>query len=244
MDQSALLKRCQQLAGIPYQPGNSAADSIDATDSDWSAEDAIGFFQTFRPRGENIEKVFRDVPHGEELLERIKEVYALAGDPTRPDGARDAYFVVRKPVKISTEVARHACTEWLKQLAELDRRSGNHELATILDAGPSVRVLEGQPPKHPRQTEERAKLLTLIMSFSDQIISPLRPDRDAALALRRAYYFIACDTFLSEHLTWPVYRDLAGVEDPFEPYFTLWKSGIKFRVFNDHAIDFYMPRKV
>lgn len=259
MDQSALLKRCQQLAGFPHQPNvdpnayaepnlaetNLAGQSAPhSTPTSWTPEDAIGFFQTFRPDGENLEQVFRDVPHGEELLERILEVFEMAGDPTRPDGARDAYFVVRKPTKISEEVARFAATEWLKQMAELDRRVGSQNLAQLLDAAPSIRVLEGQPPKHPRQIEERSDLLKLISSFSQRVVSQLNPEQDAALALRRAYYFMACDTFLSEYLLWPVYRSLTGLEDPFEPYFTLWKAGIKFRIFNDRGIDFYMPRKV
>lgn len=245
MDQQTLLERCQsvayQLGSIPFPTADASEDT--EQNNVWGPEDAIGFFQALRPDGVELKNIFEDVPHGGELEDRLSRVYELAGDPTRPDGARDAYFVVRKPVRLSVEVVEHAGKTWLNQLEELDRRIGAEQLANLVAAKPEIRILEGQPPKHPRRTGERCNLLNLILGFSKLHVEPLEPQHDTALALRRACYFIACDAMLCDYLLWPVYRDLVSLEDPFEPYFTLWQAGIKFRIFNDQTVDFYMPRQ-
>jgi hypothetical protein len=217
----------------------------EATESgEWGPEQVIGLFQSLRPEGTSLTNIFEDVPFGDDLLSRMRELFAVAGNPRRPEGGMDAYFVVRKPTKATAEAVQQASRDWLEQLADLDRSIGDQTLATLLNAQPRIRVLEGQPPKHPRNPEERCELLNLITSLSTRLIDPLRPQHDAMLGLRQAYYFIACDTWLREYLMWPVYRELTGLEDPFEPYFDLWKAGVKFRIFNNQSIDFYMPRNV
>jgi hypothetical protein len=236
MNQTDLLERCRDLASRNRLPDDSAAN--------WGPEDAIGFFQTLRPDGDALNELFDGVDQGDELRERLLHVFRAAGDSARPDGARDAYFVVRKPMGISAEVVEHAGRLWLKQLAMIDNKVGDGSIAEIVDAEPQVRVLEGDAPKHPRATDERSDLLNRITSFSDRVIEPLEVDFDAVLGLRRAYYFIACDTILRDYLMWPAYRNTVGLEDPLEPYFTLWRAGVKFRIFNNEMVDFYMPRRL
>lgn len=231
MDQHTLLGRCQQLSG---KTGDTA----------WTADDAIGFFQAFRPDGAGLEGLFEGVPHGEELLGRLNRVFSASGYGNRPDGMRDAYFIVRRPASLSPEAVEQAGREWLTNLAELDTRIGSGALRELLEPHPQIRVLVGKPPKHPRDPAERSRLLTEISEFSERFVSPLQPPEDAALGLRQAYYFIACDAYLRDHLLWPLYRQVAGMPDPLEPYFLLWEHGIKFRIFNDQEVDFYIPREV
>lgn len=230
MDRQALLQRCRRLSG-------SAGEGA------WTADDAIGFFQTLRPEGTGLGEVFDDVPHGSELGERLARVFAVSGDPLRPDGMRDAYFIVRRPAAISPEVVQLAARDWLTNLRRLDQRLGGGALAELLEPLPRIRVLEGKPPKHPRDPAERSRLLNEISSFPSRHIDPLQPERDSALGLRQAYYFIACDAYLRDYLLWPLYRQLSGMEDPMEPYFTLWEHGVKFRIFNDDEFDLYVPRR-
>lgn len=239
MEQSELLQRCRHLSQ------GWAQVEADGGDSDkWGPEQAIGFFQSLRPDGTSLASIFEDVPAGEDLLTRMQHLFAVAGNPRRPEGGMDAYFVVRKPRMVTAEAVEQVSRHWLEQLTDLDRSIGDQKLATLLSAEPRIRVLEGQPPKHPRNSEERCELLNLMTSLSTRLIDPLRPQHDAMLGLRQAYYFIACDTWLREYLMWPVYRELTGIDDPFEPYFDLWKAGVKFRIFNNQSIDFYMPRNV
>lgn len=249
MDQLTLLGRCQRLAGKSGGPA-------------WTADDAIGFFQSLRlpgkgptgkgrggkgrggqePSAAGLDELFEGVPHGGELLARLQRVFSASGSGTRPDGMRDAYFVVRQPASMPPDAVEQAGREWLANLAGLDERIGSGGLRELLEPQPRIRVLVGKAPKHPRDTAERARLMIAISEFSERFIAPLQPAEDAALGLRKAYYYIACDAYLRDYLLWPLYRQIVGIADPLEPYFRLWEHGIKFRIFNDQEIDFYIPR--
>lgn len=234
MDQQQLLDRCQTAA--------NGLNPAQTSDHAWGPEDAIGFFQSLRPHGKELAEVFRHVPHGEELEARLLKVYKIAGEPLRPDGNKDAYFIVRNPIQLAPDTVKQAAHRWLENLSKLNRQVGDGSLSELLEANPLVRVLEGQPPKHPKKSDERSELLVQMLGFSERNIQPLQPPNATALVLRQACYFIACDAALCDYLLWPVYRTLVNFEDPFEPYFTLWTGGVKYRIFNNHTIDFYMPR--
>ena len=49
---------------------------------------------------------------------------------------------------------------------------------------------------------------------------------------------------LRDYLMWPFYREKTNLEDPFEPYFQLWKCGVKYRIFEETQIDLYLPRQL
>ena len=229
MNQQTLLQRCRVLAGV-------------ATADRWQPDDAIGFLQSLRPGGEQLPAIFEGVPHGPELLDRLRRVFLISGDPRRPTGGQDAYFIVRHPATISPDEVRRSGEQWLANLIDIDRRLGNGQVVRWTDGGLVVRVLEGRPPKHPRDRSEQCELLLAVRELPKTAIESLEPRDDAALGLARAYYFIACDAYLRDYLLWPVYRELVRMHDPLEPYFVLWQHGIKFRIFNNESIDFYIPR--
>ncbi len=77
-----LIERCHRFA--KSEPEELNADSL------------IGFFQVFRPDGAELAGLFDDLTAGQQLHERLEQLYFAAGDDRRGDGGRDAYFVVRR----------------------------------------------------------------------------------------------------------------------------------------------------
>ncbi|QDT03162.1 hypothetical protein K227x_15440 [Rubripirellula lacrimiformis] len=206
----------------------------------------IGFFQTFRPDGKSLGPLLHDLDFGDPqigpaLAGRISELFQLAGDDRRPQGGRDAYFVVRNPQPLDPELASQWATQWLTNVRDLAISVGDSEVAMALDPLPSIRVLIGTPPKHPKDAAEKSNLLTMIQ----QNVAGLVEQLDAGplpTTLRPAYYFIACDALLRDYLMWPFYEKASGHPDPFQPYFGLWQHGVKFRIFGDDQVDLYLPR--
>ncbi|MDA8745497.1 apolipoprotein acyltransferase [Rubripirellula amarantea] len=228
----------------PFNADPSSTDEDDAA----NADSLIGLFQNFRPDGKGLQGIFSDLePHldrevGIQLEERLDQLFTAAGDDRRPQGGRDAYFVVRQPPEVSVAQASAWATQWMEQLAELANNVGDAETASVLDPIPSVRVLEGIPPKHPKLDEEK----TLFLTTMQQDVSILLERMDAGpapAALRQAYYFISCDAMLRDYLMWPIYRSVSAVEDPFLPYFELWRHGVKYRIFQEKQMDLYLPRR-
>ncbi|MEM9587371.1 MAG: apolipoprotein acyltransferase, partial [Planctomycetota bacterium] len=133
--------------------------------------------------------------------------------------------------------------EWLKNLRALAMSTPAQDAAKRLTPLPTIRVLEGIPPKHPKQDHEKSGLLKAFQDSLVDLTRQLRSSHTAGQLLRPAYYFTGCDPFLRDYLMWPLFRTATGMEDPFRPYFQLWRHGVKYRVFQETQVDLYMPRR-
>jgi len=202
----------------------------------------IGFFQSFRPDGRGLQGVFDEFPAGEQLHNRLDQLFAAAGDDRRPQGGRDAYFVVRRPPPLEPDAAREAAEQWLTQTAQLASMVGRDAVNERLGGVSHVRVLEGIAPKQPRQPEDKTELWKTLHEEVPQLVEAIEPHPPLASALRPAYYFIHCDAMLRDYLMWPIYQQACPVEDPFAAYFLLWRHGVKVRVFTEGQVDLYLPR--
>ncbi|SMP53044.1 hypothetical protein SAMN06265222_10443 [Neorhodopirellula lusitana] len=220
-------------------------DAVGMTPERATEEDAfVGFFQSFRPDGNGISGLFDGHPASDEMQERLTDLFEAAGEDRRPQGGKDAYFVVRQPAEISPELVRLAGQQWLSGLARLAEDLGMADAAQKLKAVETVRVLEGIPPKHPKLDHEKTNLLRLLKDEAPGWIEAAAPDHAISHSLRPAYYFINCDPMLRDYLMWPMMRDSIATDfEPFEPYFQLWRHGVKWRAYQEQQIDLYMPRR-
>ena len=229
MNPEELIRRCHRLAG--HSP-EAIAD----------ADSLISFFQVFRPDGNGLAGLFADLECGNELHQRLDELFIAAGDDRRPTGGRDVYFVVRQPKPIDPDEVKEAGADWLRGVREIAVAMKDDEVAEMLAPLPKFRVLEGIPPKHPKAEAEKSHLLRTISTSAPAMVQRIEVG-DLAPALRQAYYFTACDKMLGDYLMWPFYQSVTGLNDPLKPYFKLWKHGVKYRIFNESQVDLYLPRQ-
>lgn len=233
------------LDGIPHnqilrQMGEAIGLAPDAALED---DAFVGFFQAFRPDGNGLAGVFDGLGVGDELLERLTDLFEVAGDDRRPQGGKDAYFVVRNPDEIAPQLVELAGQRWIDRLGDLATSLGRPREAEQLAGVEKVRVLEGIPPKHPKQEHEKTNLLRLLKDAIPTWLEGTEIDTPLTASLRAPYYFITCDAMLRDHLMWPLYRESLPATEPMEPYFQLWKHGIKWRVYQEKQVDLYIPRR-
>ncbi len=193
MDPSQLIRQCCQVAGV------------DAANPD-DAESLIGFLQHFRPLGEGLEIALAGLPRAEEFLKRLGSLYQLCGDPRRPDGGKDVYFIIRKPSPIDPTDVETLAGHWITQMVDLGERLNHEESVSLLRQIRKIRVLEGLPPKHPRNPEEWSSLLSGFQNILPGLTDGLIEIFPALGALRPACYYIACDSFLRDYFMWPLYE--------------------------------------
>lgn len=240
MEPEKLIRQCCQVAGI------DAANPEDP-------ESLIGFVQHFRPRGEGIEAALNGLPRAEDFLNRLGTLYQLCGDPRRPDGGKDVYFIIRKPLPIDPADVETLVGHWITQMVDLAERLHHQEAVGLLRKIRRIRVLEGLPPKHPRNPEEWSPLLSGFQKILPGLTDGLIEIFPALGALRPACYYIACDPFLRDYFMWPLYEHalITGASlpssdhalDPYRSYHQLWSHGVKYRIFEDDQIDLYIPRQ-
>ncbi len=229
MTTEAIIRRFHELAGS-------------GPDTALDADSLIGFFQTFRPDGAAIAGLYSELDVGDALHERLDRLFSASGDDRRPEGGRDAYFVVRNPPPLDPDLAGQLGRSWIEGLRELAISLGDSVTADVLSPTPMVRVLEGLPPKHPKSDAEKSQLLCAVKDEASKLV--LRIDAGPyPPILRPAYYFTACDSMLRDYLMWPLYAGPSGLKDPLEPYFELWRHGVKYRIFGETQVDLYLPRQ-
>jgi hypothetical protein len=229
MSTESLLRRFHDLACV---------DPETAVDAD----SLIGFFQVFRPDGAAIAELYDDLEMGPELIDRLGRLYEAAGDDRRPQGGRDAYFVVRRPPPIDPDLAHSLAHQWLTGIGELALALGDPETHNLLNPVPKIRVLEGIPPKHPKDDDEKSPLLKVMQTAVPTLVERIDAGPYPGI-LRPAYYFTACDAMIRDYLMWPFYQAAdRSLGDPHLPYFELWRHGVKYRIFRDDQIDLYLPR--
>lgn len=204
-------------------------------------EDAlIGFFQGYRPDGLALNDLYDDLPHREELSRRIAQLFDAAGEDRRPQGGRDAYFVVRKCELMGPERAESLVRTWLSSLVQFGLEVNDTEAVAAIDPTPVIRVLEGIAPKNPKVSDERTAVLKTLLESVPNWTARVDTHRDAE-QIRRVFYFVACDPYLRDYLMWPLYADEVATIDPFSAYFELWRHRIKFRSYKQGQLDLYLP---
>ncbi len=208
---------------------------------DGSDGELVGIFQAFRPDGLPDIGLFDSWQGGSQFAQRVQSLYAAVSNSRRADGLKDAYFIVRNPPMLHAEHAEALAADFMDGLHRLAQASGIEKIQRLFDPLPRIRVLEGKPPKHPRAKDERADLLDCMQDLIPALVDSVFDPDSLGAVLSEALYFTACDPSLRDFLRWPLlHADKLG-QDPFLAYFQLWKHGIKYRVFRNDQIDFYLP---
>ncbi|MEM9644156.1 MAG: apolipoprotein acyltransferase [Planctomycetota bacterium] len=231
---SELLSRCHDFAAMNH-------------DDPTSPDSLIGFFQQFRPDGGGFEGLFDELPGGEQVHQRLQDLYELAGDDRRGNGQRDVYFLIRRPPTVDAVDVQGWASEWLTGIQQISEKVSNGVLSSVMEPLPEIRVLEGKAPKNPKDEINQSELFKAFTSEVPGLTARLDKDDEINACLRPAFYFISCDAMLRDHLMWPLIANKTdqlgpGLMDPFLPYFKLWTHGIKYRIIRPDTIDFYIPR--
>ncbi|GAB5403355.1 MAG: hypothetical protein Aurels2KO_15860 [Aureliella sp.] len=213
------------------------------------ADSLIGLFQAFRPDGLPLLSSLESVPGGGEFARRIQSVFDAVSASQRGDRMKDAYFVVRRPPLGASEFLEQQARRFVASSVELAKSASVPGQEAASD--PELRMLEGKPPKHPKADREKADLLFLFQDRLPSLLSTMfreseTPAAKLAVELEESLYFVACDTWLRDYLRMPLlgespYREVA--DQAASAYFDLWRHGIKFRIFSEQRIDFYLPRR-
>lgn len=211
-------------------------------------ESLIGLFQAFRRDGIPDDIAFQSLPGGAEFEQRLSKLYAAIATSRRSDSMLDAYFVVRNPPMLSSAEAEHWIDKLLRGWARLARDAANSGRDVgVWSELPVARVLEGKPPKHPRADSEKCRLLHDLQTHLPAYACGLFSPDNLGFQLAEPLYFVACDAMLRDYLRWPLLQEVSqsgdAAESPLDAYFELWRHGVKFRIFRDDQIDFYLPRR-
>jgi len=224
-DEKAMLERWKALAG-------------DTSPEPWTPDQMAGFFQCFRPDGQGLSQAFEGVECGEEILARLLEIYRATADGWLRENSHDGYFIVRNPPPTTSSQAEDLVRKHLKRVVAMAEAIGRAELTALLRQPPRIELTHGEAPSPSLDYDGPD---SMIYEATNDFMHSLTPRESEALLMEEAMYAIACDYNLQYHCLWPLYRDATPIEEPFAPYFELWKRNLDYRFTGDSEVRVYVP---
>lgn len=189
-------------------------------DSDDINDQFYGYFQSFMPNGNGVEKVFKPIPNGDLYYDRIIKIYSAAEErfnELSEEGAIPGYFCPN-PVKDKELLIKYG-KQYIENLKLFAQTIDDKEFEDALMEVKTIEVLEDNSDRN----NENETNDIIYETISDWFID--NSDYESIIEiLDEAYYSINCDYFLSYYLQYPSYEDKLKF-DLFAPYFEIWKMG-------------------
>jgi hypothetical protein len=179
--------------------------------------DLYGYFECFRPDGKHVERVFAGIVGGDEIIERLRKVYESTKESSGP------YFIVRRLAPATPERLADLTTQHYMKVRQIARSVDDERLASELAVLPEIEIKRESLPDRLRSDVNAPE--ASVYDVTGDWFGGLNPIESDALLLREAFYSIACDYKIAQHLMWPLYRHSTEIEEPFAPYFELWTHG-------------------
>jgi hypothetical protein len=211
-----------KLERLAYWRSLAVDAGADPGSAPWTDEYRLfGYFDCFRPDGQGAERVFADVVCGDEILDRLRQVYAC----TKESFQTYMYFIVTRPAPATSEKLIELTTRHLENLRQIAQGFDKPELVELLEPVPQI-VLTHEPEPDRRLPDFSSPGTHAYEVVGDWFRS-LEPCPSDAQLLHEAFYSIACDYNIAQYLLWPLYRQSTEIVDPFAPYFDLWTHGAR-----------------
>ncbi|WP_165068789.1 hypothetical protein [Paludisphaera rhizosphaerae] len=185
-------------------------------------------------------EVLAGVEAGDEIVPRLLSVYRAAAEGWPPDyDEYDAYFNVFDPSPITASYAVELVLGHLLNVKLMAQIRGLDGPVAVLEPLPRVEIIQRVEPWGQGQEDLEFIIHTAIKSY----MGALSPRESPILALEEAFQSFA-DVNLRHFVLWPLYRDASTIEEPFQPFFDLWRHGVEFHFGNDGDVRVHVPRLV
>jgi hypothetical protein len=181
-------------------------------------------FHVFRPNGDGVEAIVAGMPGADEVLGRLRAVYAAAG----AEGHGDLYFIPRKPPVATAEQLAGWTREHLGRMGRVAQELFQGDLArepgfdVLIEGRFGVEVITGGEPP-PRNRHQPHLLESTLYDITAELSHDTRSPHGELLS--EPLYYIACDYGLATWIRWPEIREGYSVGEPLELWFELWRHG-------------------
>lgn len=173
-----------------------------------------GLFTRFRPDGAGVDRLFGQDAVEQAVLARIRRVLKASASSWKPG---DLYVVLRKFDPISANDAAKLVDEHLAGMEKLAAYTGETEAQRAIA---SLR-------SNPGASAGEDIVDTLVYECLVDFLAEFEPSDDPLFLLAEALYSVAADYYLMAYMLWPVIHKLTGLPDLLDPYFEMWRHGVK-----------------
>ncbi len=173
-----------------------------------------GLFNRFRPDGDGLERLFAQDAVQLAVLARIRNVFKASAPSYLKT---DLYFVMRRVDPCSIGEARQWADAHLAGMQHLADFVGDTETQR------AIAMLRSAPGGV--GTED--VVTTLVYDCYTDFLAEFQPSQDELFLLKEALYSMANDYYLMGYMLWPAIQKATGLPPLLDPYFEMWRHGVR-----------------
>jgi|AGTN01.2.fsa_nt_gi hypothetical protein len=186
--------------------------------------------------------ILSDVPQGDEILLRLNEVSELVCERKLQAWQSEDGTTYSAWTNITNGTARKLAESYCANLIAINRNLGN--FLPVLTTVPSMRIVRGTQ----RPVAQPDKFENLIFEMCDRSTQKLMESNEFAHALYEPISRMSQSYQLGRFILWPLLRSLqladegsSELNDPFLPYFELWKADARIHFQSTNQMLIYLP---
>lgn len=190
-------------------------------------DELYGYFQSFMPGGQGVEKVFEPLEHGEALLARIRPIYEMLDASEFEGEAVPGYFNggQEDATQDHIQALGGELVEGLLRIFAVNPEQSQEASRILTDISMIEVLAPGDIAPIFANFDAADNLGSIIYETLTDLISEHTDFTETIGILGEAFYSIGCDYWLSYYLQWPRYRALESTHDPLRPYAELYRLG-------------------
>jgi len=189
------------------------------------------FFHYFRPNGVGLKPYFDGYPYGDEIYQRIMEIYdvTLCNDPSQ------AYFTVNSPDILTKDALTVLGEHYVQSLRNMlsDMKISN----VISQEKVDIHIIQGRCPSEAHKIDTAY----YIYELKNDYFNSFKLDSEFMSLYRcDCIYYMTCSYDLVYYVLWPLISEQSAVDKPYDAGFNLWKSGADTVFIDNKTLNIYV----
>lgn len=207
----------------------------------WTEEWNQGMlFSLFPPDGAGLEKICQPYEHGDEVLERLRKVYAECAAPgdEMPSAFKRQPMQPESQEKVESLLREHAAG----RLAIAKRAKSDDGIECAGDPPKLIRLDDEDDVD--RGNEDDMFMNTELLWALESECGPdedAREGNDLYHLTEPLYQWAHSEYAVAHYVLWPLERGSSGLDDPHEAAYELLKRGVVHAYTAPGEISYYMP---
>ena len=187
------------------------------------------FFHFFRPNGIGLSPYFENYPGGEEVYQRIIDIYNLTSD------SEDSYFLLDNPKLLTREKLLELGQRHINGIRHILNVMGSHIL--ISEDEIDINIIKGECPSDAFDNEVACEVYDLTGDYWTDLHFKVNNE---LLEIYDPVFYMACNYTLVYYALWPLVREQAGIDSLFDADFALWKSDAEAVFQDEKTLNIYV----
>lgn len=217
MNQTVLFKRCQQIAGAQQKLNRVGL---------------AGFLNRFRPTGRGLSKLYQDVPHGPEIVQRIKAVMKIDGTNSGP------HLRVNDPLQVTPSQALAIVEKFHRNMRQWGEEIEDEDVGRFFTTELKINIKQSRRKTFPVSSQMNMAMWSL-QGSTYYAIEDCASSSTSAAVMYDAVISLCHDTLLMHYVQWPAFAHCFKTKDPFQPWFDMWRRRITWRLEKGNVVNVF-----